>query len=60
MYWKNQQQSNQRDMRKIPVIWQFFEANSPQGHFCDKTKKKFLDIVLGSVCTKFQVCIVFR
>ena len=26
--------------------------------FCEKNKKKILDMAYGSVCTKFQVCIV--
>ena len=37
-------------MRKIHVTRQIFE----------KTKNPFLDNVYGSMCTKFQVCIVFR
>ena len=49
---------NREDMRKIHVTRQFFEAS---GHFFEKTKKKtFLDKVNGSMCAKFQVCIVFR
>ena len=40
---------------------QFFEGGGPQGDFFEKTKKKqFLDEVDGSMCTNFQVCIVFR
>ena len=38
---------------------QFFKASAPQGHFLEK-KKPFLDMVLGRVCTKFQVFKVFR
>ena len=45
-------------MQKIHVIRQFFEASGPQGHFFEKTKKPFLDKVNGSMCAKFQVCIV--
>ena len=47
-------------MRKIHVTWQFFEASGPQGHFFEKTKNPFLDKVNGSMCAKFQACIVFR
>ena len=42
-------------MCKIHVIQQFFEASGPQGIFLKKTKNTFY----GSMCTKFQVCIVF-
>ena len=38
-------QGNQGDMRKIHVIRQFFEAYAPHGHFFEKTKNMFLDIV---------------
>ena len=38
---------------------QFYEASSrPQGHFFRKTV--FFDMVYGSVCSKFQVFVVFR
>ena len=47
-------------MRKIHMTRQFFEASGPQGHFFEKTKNLFLDKVFGSICIKFQVCIVFR
>ena len=47
-------------MRKIYVTRQFFEASGPQDNFFEKTKNPFLDMVLGSECTKFQVCIFFR
>ena len=47
-------------MWKIHVTRHFFEASGPQGHFFEKSKNQFLDLVQGSVCTKFQVCIVFR
>ena len=47
-------------MRKIHVTLQFFEASDPKGHFFEKTKNPFLDMVKGSACTKFQLCIVFR
>ena len=48
-------------MRKIHVTRQFFEASRPRGHFLEKkkTKKSFLDKVYGSMCTKFQVRIIF-
>ena len=51
-------QGNRRDMRKIHVTRQFFEASGPQGHFFEK--KTFLDKIYGSMCTKCPVCIVFR
>ena len=50
-------QANRGDMRKIHVTRQFFEASGPQGLFL---KNAFLDKVYGSMCTKFQFCIVFR
>ena len=50
-------QANRGDMRKIHVTRHFFEANGPQGLFL---KNAFLDNVNGSMCAKFQVCIVFR
>ena len=43
---KRKKQDNPGDMR------QFLEAN-------EKTKHSFIDMLLGSVCTKFQVCIFF-
>ena len=47
-------------MLKIHVTRQFFEASDSQDNIFEKTKKKtFLDKVYGSVCTEFQVCIVF-
>ena len=49
------------EMRKIHVTWQFFEANGPQGpFFLKKRKNPFLEKVYGSMCTKFQIIIVFR
>ena len=45
---------NPEDMR------QFLEASDRQGLFFEKTKHSFIDMLLGSVCTKFQVSIVFR
>ena len=56
----NKKQGNRENMQKIQVTRQFFEASGPQGHFFEKTKKLFLDMVYGSMCTKFQVCIVFH
>ena len=47
-------------MRKIHVTRQFFEASGRHWDFSEKTKNSFLDKVNGSVCAKFQVCIVFR
>ena len=38
----------------------FLEASGRHGDFSEKTKNLFLDKVYGSMCTKFQVCIVFR
>ena len=46
-YWKNQQQSNRGDMRKIPVTRQFFEGSGPKGHF---SKKKTFKISSRRVC----------
>ena len=40
------------------VTRQFFEASDRHGDFFEKTKHSFLDKVNGSMCTKFQVCIV--
>ena len=48
-------------MRKIHVTRQFFEASGRHGDLIEKNKKNtFLDKVNGSMCAKFQVCIVFR
>ena len=47
-------------MWKIHVTRQFLEASGRHGDFFEKTKDTFLDKVYGSMCTKFQVCIVFR
>ena len=47
-------------MRKIHVTRQFFEAGGRHGDLIEKTKNLFLDEVNGSMCAKFQVCIVFR
>ena len=46
-------------MRKIHMTRQFLEASGPQGNFFEKPKKVFLDMVWRSVCTKFQICIIF-
>ena len=53
-------QGNRGDMRKIHVTRQFFEASGRHGDLIEKTKNPFLDKVNGSMCAKFQVCIVFR
>ena len=53
-------QGNRGDVRKIYVTWQFFVASGRHGDFFEKTKNPFLDKVNGSMCAKFQVCIVFR
>ena len=53
-------QGNLADMRKIHVTRQFFEASGRHGDLIEKTKNPFLDKVNGSICAKFQVCIVFR
>ena len=53
-------EGNRGDMRKIHVTRQFFEASGLQDQFFETTKNPFLDKVQGSMCTKFQVCIVFR
>ena len=45
-------------MRKIHVTRQFFEASGRHGDLIEKRKKPFLDKINGSMCTKFQVCIV--
>ena len=48
-------------MRQIHVTRQFFEASGRHGDLIEKTiKNPFLDKVNGSMCAKFQVCIVFR
>ena len=47
-------------MRKIHVTRQFLKASGRHGDFFEKTKNPFLDKVNGSMCAKFQVCIVFR
>ena len=47
-------------MRKIQATRQFFEASGRHGDLIEKTKNPFLDKVNGSMCAKFQVCIVFR
>ena len=55
---KKKEQSNGGDMRKIHVTRQFFEASGRHGDLIKKTKNPFLDKVNGSMCAKFQVCIV--
>ena len=45
-------------MRKIHVTRQFFESSGRHGDLIEKTKNPFLDKVNGSMCAKFQVCIV--
>ena len=57
-FWFYNRARQSGDMRKIHVTGQFFEASGPQGHFFEKTKNPVM--VLGSVCTKFRVCIFFR
>ena len=47
-------------MRKINVKRQFFEASGRHGNLIEKTKTSFLDKVDGSMCAKFQGCVVFR
>ena len=47
-------------MREIHVTRQFFEASGHHGDLIEKTKNLFLDKVIGSMCAKFLVCIVFR
>ena len=37
---------------------QFFEASGSHGDLMEKTNKQFVDEVNGSMCAKFQVCIV--
>ena len=46
-------------MRKIHVTRKFFDASGRHGDLIAKTKNPFLDKVNGSMCAKFQVCIVF-
>ena len=38
-------QGNREYMRKSHMTRQLFEASGPQGHFFEKTKKKFIDMV---------------
>ena len=46
-------------MRKIHVTQQFFEVSGRHSDLIEKkTKNPFLDKVDGSMCAKFQVCIV--
>ena len=45
-------------MWKIHVTQQFFEASGRHGDLIEKQKTCFLDEVKGSMCAKFQVCIV--
>ena len=45
-------------MRKIHVTRQFFKGSGRRGDLIEKTKNSFLDKVNGSMCAKFQVCIV--
>ena len=45
-------------MRKIHVTRQFFKGSGRHGDLIEKTKNPFLDKVNGSMCAKFQVCIV--
>ena len=47
-------------MWKIHVTRHFFEACGRRGDYFEKTKNPFLDKANGSMCAKFQVCIVFR
>ena len=47
-------------MRKIHVTRQFLEASGRHGDLIEKTENPFLDKVKGSMCAKFQVCIVFH
>ena len=54
------QQGYRGDMGKIHVTRQLFEDSGRHGDLIEKTKRPFLDKVNGSMCTKFQVCIVFR
>ena len=45
-------------MRKIHMTRPFLEASGRHVDFFEKTKYQFLDKVNGSMCAKFQVCIV--
>ena len=51
-------QDNRGDMRKIHLTRKFFKASDRHGDLIEK--KPFLDKGNGSMCAKFQVCIVFR
>ena len=55
---KSQKQSSRGDMQKIHVTRQFFEASGRHGDLIEKTKNSFIDKVSGSMCARFQVCIV--
>ena len=55
---KVKKQSNGGYMRKIHVTGQFFETSGRHGDLIEKTKNSFLDKVNGSMCAKFQVCII--
>ena len=58
---KLNKQGNRGDMREIHVTRQFFEVSGRHSDLIEKTKDSFLDKVngrLGSMCAKFQVCIV--
>ena len=46
------------DMRKIHVTRQFFGASGRHYNFFRKNEKPVLDKVNGSMCAKFQVCVV--
>ena len=59
MYQLITKKGHQGGMRKIHVTWKFFYTSGSQGHFFEKTKNYLLDKVKESVCTKFQVCIIF-
>ena len=63
--WRNQiSQEKMWNKQKKPtemcVTRQFYRLKVPRITFFWKKKKAFLDMVLGSMCTKFQVSIVFR
>ena len=47
-------------MRKTHVTRQFFEARGHHSDLIEKTNKPLLNKFDGSMCAKFQVCIVFR
>ena len=47
-------------MRKTHVTRQFFEARGHHSDLIEKTNKPLSDKFNGSMCAKFQVCIVFR